>query len=241
MKAVLARPQKRKSTPATVLIISQDTRMTRLVRNLLESDGYLVEAAGKGDLPSILDGAFRPDILVLDFRNSRDAGSLCQQIRNDTQIPIIVMVQQEDKDGGIDSLDAGADDFIVKPFIPRELSARVLAVLRRCRPRDTCPYTLFRAGDLAIDLVRKRVTVGNSEVVLAPIEYKILSCLAQNAGAIVTPQHLMEDIWGRAEREKSHVLQANISRLRKKLQDGRNGTRYIRTRHGMGYVMVGMT
>jgi DNA-binding response OmpR family regulator len=147
---------------------------------------------------------------------------------------VTAMVDDKEK---VEGLDTGADDYVTKPFSASELAARVRAILRRAGSREKQSNSRFHYQDLIIDYASNRVTLNDAELILTSTEYRILSYISQNAGRVVTPDQLLNKVWGEAYLGAPHLLQVNIARLRKKLgYDARNPT-YILTRPGIGYIM----
>jgi len=138
----------------------------------------------------------------------------------------------------VKGLDAGADDYVTKPFSSKELAARVRAVLRRSKLWDERPEPAFHLHDLLIDFARHKVTLGNQEVNLTATEYRLLSYLARNADRVVTPDQILEKVWGEDYLGETRLLQVNMVRLRRKLGDDAKNPKYIMTRSGIGYSMM---
>lgn len=167
---------------------------------------------------------------------------------NQVQLPslvIILLISPNNLWYGCDSLsikveglDIGADDYVTKPFSASELAARVRAILRRTRSQERQSNSLFRYKDLAIDYASNRVSMQDKELILTSTEYRLLSYISQNAGRVVTPDQLLNKVWGEAYLGAPHLLQVNIARLRKKLGDDARNPTYILTRPGIGYIMV---
>jgi len=151
---------------------------------------------------------------------------------------VTVKGNEEEK---VEGLDAGADDYVTKPFSSKELTARVRAVLRRTKLWEERPEPAFRFGDLVVDFASHRVTLGEEEITLTATEYRILSYLARNAGRVVTPDNILSSVWGEEYRGEAHLVQVNIARLRKKLKDDVKNLRYILTKPGIGYIMPKQT
>jgi len=166
-----------------------------------------------------------------------DGYAVCQNIREFSQVPIIMVTAKDNSEEKVEGLDTGADDYITKPFSASELTARVRAVLRRTKLWDERPEPSFHSGDLVIDFARRRVTLGSQEVNLTATEYRILSFLARNVDRIVTPDQILERVWDREYIGETHLLRVNIARLRQKLRDNPKNPRYILTRSGIGYMM----
>jgi DNA-binding response OmpR family regulator len=170
-----------------------------------------------------------------------DGYTVCERIREFSQVPIIMVTAKGNDEETVKGLDAGADDYVTKPFSSKELAARVKAALRRTTLWDEHPEPAFSSNDLVIDFARHRVTVGSQEVNLTAIEYKLLSYLARNASRILTPDQILVTVWGEEYAGETHLLQVSIARLRQKLGDNARNPRYILTRPGIGYMMVKKT
>jgi len=223
----------------TVLVVDDDIYILRLMQRILEAEGCRVLTAGDGKTAL---GVFKdetPDVVLLDvMMPGMDGYTVCQRIREFSQVPVIMVTVKSSPREKVEGLDAGADDYVTKPFAPRELVARVRAVLRRAGLWEERSKPLSRFGDLEIDFARHRVTLGVREVNPTATEYALLSCLARNAGRVLTPDQILEKVWGEGYVGKSHLLQVNITRLRKKLGDDAQKPRYIFTRPGIGYTMA---
>jgi len=156
-------------------------------------------------------------------------------------VPIIIVTAKGNDEEKVYGLDAGADDYVLKPFSSQELAARVRAVLRRTKLWDKRPEPVFHYGDLKIDFTQHAVSLNRQEINLTATEYRLLSYLARNAGRVVTPDQILENVWGDEYLGESHLLQVNIARLRQKLSDYAGNSRYILTKPGIGYMMVKQT
>lgn len=223
---------------ATVLVVDDDVRMLRMMQQMLDLEGYRVLTAGDG--PSALKTleAETVDLVLLDIMMpGMDGYAVCRRIREFSRIPIIMVSAKHDDAEKVAGLDAGADDYVTKPFSAPELAARVRAALRRHRDYEESPEPTFTCGDLTVDFARRRVNVGEREIRLTAIEYRLLSYLARNAGRVVTPDQILEAAWGEAYLGATHVLHVNIARLRRKLGDTGRAPKYIQTRPGIGYIM----
>lgn len=227
---------------ASVLVVDDDVRILRMMRDILEQEGYRVlrTSSGAGAL-NALDRE-TPDLILLDIMMPDINGyTICQRIREFSQIPIIMVTAKGNDEEKIKGLDAGADDYVPKPFSSEELAARVRAVLRRTRYWDKPARPAFCCHDLVIDYARHRVSLGSREINLTATEYRLLSYLACNAGRIVTTVQILEAVWGEEYSGETHILQVTMARLRRKLNDAARNPGYIFTRPGIGYMMVKQT
>jgi len=225
-------------TKVSTLIVDDDIRMLRMMQRILELEGYRVRTASDGKAALDAFDEEDPDLVLLDIMMPDiDGYAICQNIREFSQVPIIMVTSKDNNEEKVEGLDAGADDYITKPFAANELMARVRAVLRRTKLWDERPEPVFHSGDLVIDFARRRVTLGNQEVNLTATEYRILSYLARNADRIVTPDQILQKVWDKEYIGETHVLQVNIARLRQKLRDNPRNPKYILTRSGIGYIM----
>jgi len=180
-----------------------------------------------------------PDLVVLDIRMPRiDGFRVCQQIRERASTPIIMLTAVDSEDDKIRCFDLDADDYITKPFGKKELLARVEAVLRRAEISDECVEPAFHCHELTIDYTGHRVTLGEDELILTATEQRLLTCLARNAGRVLTSGQLLAKVWGEAYLGEIHMLQVNMERLRRKLRDDARNPRFISTRTGIGYMLL---
>ncbi len=226
------------SRKVSALIIDDDVRMLRMMQRILELEGYHVRTASDGKAALDVFDEEDPDLVLLDIvMPGMDGYAVCQNIREFSQVPIIMVTAKDNSEEKVEGLDTGADDYVTKPFSASELTARVRAVLRRTKLWDERPEPSFHSGDLVIDFARRRVTLGSQEVNLTATEYRILSFLARNVDRIVTPDQILERVWDREYIGETHLLRVNIARLRQKLRDNPKNPRYIMTRSGIGYMM----
>jgi len=221
----------------TVLVVDDDVRILRMVQRILELEGYRVLKATSGKDALEVFSEETPDLVLLDIMMSDvDGYIVCKQIREFSQVPIIMLTAKSNDEEKVGGFDAGADDYMTKPFSSKELAARVRAVLRRTLWEEQ-PEPAFRSRSLLVDFARHRVTLGEHEVDLTATGYKLLSLLARNAGRILTPDQILEKVWGEEYRGENHLLQVNIARLRQKLRDNARKSSYIMTKPGIGYMM----
>ena len=222
-----------------VLVVDDDVRMVRMMRRILELENYRIATAENAE--AALDAFDRetPDLVLLDvMMPGMDGYTACQRIREFSQIPIIMVTARSIDEEKVRGLDAGADDYITKPFSASELTARVRALLRRATLRDEIPEPVLKCGDLVIDFGRQRVTLDGQYLNLTATEHRLLSYLARNTDRILTPNQILEKVWGEKYIGETNLLQANITRLRKRLKDSAKNPKYILTRPGIGYMMV---
>ena len=227
------------SRKTSVLVVDDDVRILRMVQRILEMEGYLVFRAINGEAAlNILDEGI-PGVVLLDIMMPDiDGYTVCRRIREFSPVPIIMLTAKDSDEEKVQGLDAGADDYVTKPFSASELTARVRAVLRRSKLWDKCTEPELRCHDLIVDFAGHKVTLNGGEVNLTATEYRLLSYLARNAGRVVTPDQVVTEVWGEEYLGETHLLQVNMARLRQKLGDGARNSRYIQTRPGIGYMMV---
>ena len=230
------------SRKASVLVVDDDVRMLRMMQRILELEGYRVLTASNGQAALDVFNEEEPALVLLDIMMpDMDGYTVCRRIREFSQIPIVMVTVKGNEEEKVEGLDAGADDYVTKPFSSRELTARVRAVLRRTKLWEERPEPAFSFGDLVVDFASHRVTVGEEEIDLTATEYMILSYLARNAGRVVTPDNILSSVWGEEYHGEAHLVQVNIARLRKKLKDDVKNLRYILTKPGIGYIMPKQT
>jgi len=224
---------------ALVLVVDDDIRMLRMMKRILELEGFQALIANNGETALKTFDKESPDLVLLDIMMPDiDGYTVCQRIREFSQIPIIMVTAKGDDKEKVEGLDTGADDYVTKPFSASELAARVRAVLRRVGSQEGPHEAIFRYKDLIIDFTSRRVMVNNKELKLTSTEYKLLSYISLNAGRVVTPDQLLNKVWGEEYIGAPHLLQVNIARLRRKLGDDAKKPTYILTRPGIGYIML---
>jgi len=226
----------------TILTADDDPQLLRLVMRNLQLEGYdvLVASDGKQALEQI--ETHQPDLVLLDVMMPKmDGFTVCERVREFSAVPIIIVTARGQDQDKIRGLDLGADDYLTKPFSVEELLARVRAVLRRTQFMAIDQAVAMRAstfGELSIDFTQHLVTMAGREITLTPIEYRIISYLALNAGRVVTQDLLLEHVWGAEYVGESHMLQVNVNRLRRKLEADPTHPRYILTKVGIGYLLA---
>jgi two-component system response regulator VicR len=203
----------------------------------LRLDGFRVIATSDSGEALQMVRDERPALVVLDIMMPGvDGYTVCQMVRSFSEVPIVMLTAKSSVDDIARGLDLGADDCVVKPFNVNELVARVKGVLRRTRLPQETQQTMSVSGDLVIDYARRMVRIADREMALPPIEYRLLCLLATNAGKVITYGHLLTEVWGpEYHGEDTHILEAAIARLRRRLGDGAGDRKYIATRRGIGY------
>lgn len=218
-----------------VLIVDDEPPIRRLLRNTLEVQNFRTIEAATGR--EALDAVRRekPDLLILDLGlPDLDGLEVIKAVREKSQLPIVVLSSRGDERGKVSALDLGADDYVTKPFGVNELMARIRAALRhRLQEQGSLPQ--FQSGDLTVDLVHRRVTVGGREVRLSPKEYDILQQFVIHAGKVLTHRHLLHEVWRGADNIDVQALRVFIRQLRQKLEVNPEQPRHIVTEPGVGY------
>ena len=222
-----------------ILVVDDDSRMLRMIQQLLELEGYDVLTASNGEAALAQFDEKTPALVLLDIMMpGMDGFTVCRRIREFSQIPIIMVSAKHNDAEIIEGLDAGADDYVTKPFSAPELAARIRAAIRRNAVLGGKAKPSFRSGDLVIDFSGRRVSKGKQEIDLTALEYRLLTYLANNAGRVVTPDQILESVWGEEYIGETHVLHVNISRLRQKLGDDSKNPQLILTKPGIGYMIA---
>ena len=221
--------------PATVaLVIDDEPQIRRLLRVTLEANGYAVVDAATGQEGIVQAAQCRPEIILLDLGlPDLDGVDVLRRIREWSRVPILILSVRDREHDKIAALDAGADDFVTKPFGSGELLARLRTALRRSQPQSVT--AIFRAGKIEMDLAARVVRKGGSEVKLTPTEYALLRLLVVHAGKVLTHRQLLAEVWGPNATEQTHYLRVHIAHLREKLEDDAAKPRLILTESGVGY------
>jgi two-component system, OmpR family, KDP operon response regulator KdpE len=216
------------------LVVDDERAIRRFLQASLAAHGYTVFEAATGQAALAAAQANRPDLIILDLGlPDIDGIAITRQLREWTQTPIIVLSVREHEADKISALDAGADDYLTKPFSVGELLARLRVALRHAVQPTT--ESVFTIGDLNVDIARRIVTVSNQEVQLTPTEYDLLKILVMNAGKVLTHRQLLRQVWGVGYENEMHLLRVNMSNLRRKLEPEPARPRYIVTEPGVGY------
>jgi two-component system KDP operon response regulator KdpE len=222
-----------------VLVVDDEPRYLKLVRYNLEAAGYEVITADSGEEALSLAAGKNPDLIILDIRlPGIDGYEVCTRIREFSATPIIMLTAKGEEQEKVRGLRLGADDYVTKPFGAEELMARVETVLRRHRTPEVLTPPILIVGELAIDFIQRKVTIEGQEVSLSPTEYRLLQCLAVNAGRVLVHEELQEKVWGSEYREYFEGLRVYIWRLRKKIERDPQHPSYVLTKPGVGYMLA---
>ncbi|HEV2757686.1 MAG TPA: response regulator [Actinomycetota bacterium] len=221
--------------PERVLVVDDDTQMTKAVTNALRARGYDVLTASSGERALDLITEEELDLVLLDLGLPGIEGDeVIRRLRAWSELPVIVVSVRDGQEEKVAALDAGADDFVTKPFGIKELLARMRAVRRRAAPENEAePVLSFH--ELEVDLVKKLVTLEGAQVHLTPTEYRLLECMATNPGKLLTHAWLLQRVWGPGYGTESNYLRLYVRQLRKKLGDTPARPRWITTEPGLGY------
>ena len=221
-------------THARVLVVDDEPAIRRFLRVSLGAHGYVVLEADCGQAAVAAVNGQRPDIIILDLGlPDLDGVEVTRILREWTQIPVIILSVRGQEEDKIAALDAGADDYVTKPFGMGELLARMRVALRRAARPAAEP--VFKTGELIVDLTRRLVTLAGHEVQLTPTEYDLLRALIAHAGQVLTHHHLLREVWGMGYEQETHTLRVNISNLRRKIELDPTRPRYVITEPGVGY------
>jgi two-component system KDP operon response regulator KdpE len=223
-----------------VVLIEDEPQIRRFLRATLTGQGYRLFEATSGADGVVEVGSRQPDVVIVDLGlPDMDGVDVIRRIREWTPTPIIVLSARGQERDKVTALDAGADDYVSKPFGAGELLARIRVALRHTVGASHGEdEATFKVGDLGVDLLRRQVWLGDKEVHLTPIEYKLLTTLVRHAGKVVTHQQLLRDVWGPAHTEQAHYARVYMAHLRHKLEAQPARPRYLLTEAGVGYRLV---
>jgi two-component system, OmpR family, KDP operon response regulator KdpE len=226
------------SAPVAILV-EDEPQIRRFVRTALETEGWHVFEAETLKHGIIEAGTRKPDVVILDLGlPDGDGVDFIRDLRTWSTIPVIVLSARVLETAKIEALDAGADDFLAKPFGVGELLARVRAVLRRKIAGSSAKPSLFRFGDVEVDLLRRVVRKGGAEVHLTAIEYRLLSTMISNAERVLTNRQILLDVWGPSFVDHVHYVRVHMSHLRRKLEDDAAQPKHLLTETAVGYRLV---
>jgi len=219
-----------------ILVVDDEPQITRVLRTTLSSHGYDLRVANDGETALEIMKDWSPDLIITDLSMpNMDGLELCRRLRPSTKVPIIVLSVRGEERTKVQALDAGADDYVTKPFGIEELLARVRASLRRVPAVEAETAPSIEVGDFHIDMAAHKVTVRRREVHLTPKEFDLLVYLARHAGKVVTHRSLLSAIWGGQSTEQVEYLRVFVGQLRKKLEPNASSPRYIVTEPWVGY------
>lgn len=223
----------------TILVVDDQPSLVRLVRDNLESEGYRVLVASEGTKALDTVENDKPDLVVLDIMlPGMDGYEICRRIREFSTVPIVMLTARNERTDLVAGFEAGADDYVTKPFSAEELLARVKAVLRRSEYHEVNKYSpTFNCGDITIDFVRHEVSKRGEVIALTPTEYRLLYYLATNVGRVMLHSDLLTKVWGQEYSGATDYLRVYVRHLRTRLEDKDNQPVYILTVPGVGYML----
>jgi two-component system KDP operon response regulator KdpE len=217
-----------------VLVVDDEAQITRVLRTALSAQGYDVRAANEPEEALRLFEEWSPDLIVTDLMMPGMSGvELCRRVRSKTATPIIVLSVRDQERSKVEALDAGADDYVTKPFGMDELLARLRAAVRRASPAPDEP--VVATDDFTVDLAAKRVRRGEADVRLTPTEWQLLEVLVRHRERLVTQHQLLQEVWGPQYHTEGNYLRVYVAQLRRKLEPDPSRPRYLITEPGMGY------
>ncbi|MEA1976832.1 MAG: response regulator transcription factor [Chloroflexota bacterium] len=218
-----------------ILVVDDEPKIIQLTQDYLENAGFSVLSAGDGERSLAVIQVEKPDLVVLDLGlPGMDGLDVCRSIRKTSNLPIIMLTARDEETDKLVGLELGADDYITKPFSPKELVARVRSVLRRSELAQE-GREVIRVGDVTLDLPRMQVTVGGEEIELTATEFQLLQALASQPGRIFTRSQLLNAVHGVAIESYERAIDAHIKNIRRKLEPVPHEPRYIQTVYGVGY------
>jgi two-component system, OmpR family, KDP operon response regulator KdpE len=224
-----------------VLVVDDEPRLVRLVHTVLSTEGYNVVTASEGKRAVEMVALEQPDLVLLDILLPGELSGydVCRRVREFSDVPVVMLTAKAREEDKLMGFDAGADDYLTKPFSARELLARIKAVLRRSEhPGMNGAATTVSCGAVLIDMAQRRVMVRGREVALTPTEYDLLRQLALNAGKVMLHEDLLSRVWGPEYRDEVDYLRDYIRFLRRKIEEDPRSPRYIVSRPGVGYMMT---
>lgn len=222
---------------AQILIVDDELQIRRFLRISLEANGYHVHETASGEEAVIRTAQLRPDLVILDMGlPDMDGLEVLKRLREWTQMPVIILSVRDSDSDKVAALDAGADDYLTKPFSVEELMARIRTAQRHAQPQQE--EELFISGELQVDLVRRLVTVAGEPVKLTPTEYALLHLLIQHAGRVLTHQQILRAVWGPEYVHETHYLRVYFAQLRQKIETNPALPQIILTEPGVGYRLI---
>lgn len=223
-----------------ILVVDDEARMVRFIQLNLEHDGFRVITAYNGREALEQVRSQLPNLILLDvMMPDLDGFDVLERIREQSAVPVIMLTAKGEEDDRVRGLELGADDYVTKPFSPRELVSRVRAVLRRTETESSVASGMIEVDDrLKLDFNRREIWINDKIVQLRPTEYRLLYHLVQNAGWVITHEQLLTKVWGYEYRDEPHYVRLYINYLRKKLEEDPANPKYILTERGVGYRFV---
>lgn len=226
--------------PLTALVIDDEIQIRRLLRVALEAAGYAVQEAPSGQEGLQAVAFRRPDVILLDLGlPDLDGREVLRRLREWSEVPVVILTVRDSEEEKVAALDAGADDFVTKPFSTPELLARLRAAMRRAHPANE--NSVFTADDLTVDMAARTVTKGGGELHLTATEYALLRLFIRHAGRVLTHRQILREIWGPKAEEQRQYLRVHIGNLRKKIEPSARKEPLLRTEPGIGYRFAAAT
>jgi DNA-binding response OmpR family regulator len=220
----------------TILLVEDEMQIARLARDYLKNAGFDVIVTGDGESALATVRGSKPDLVVLDLGlPGRDGLDVTRELRRTSNVPIVMLTARGDESDRIVGLELGADDYIVKPFSPKELVARVRAVLRRTESALVAGPEVLRAADVELDIPRMRVSVAGRPIEVTPTEFQLLATFVRQPGRVFTRSQLLDAVHGVAFESYERAIDAHVKNIRKKIEPSPGRPRYLLTVHGVGY------
>lgn len=224
------------SNSSTIIVIEDEAQIRRFLRTSLTSEGYHIFETETGKQGLIEAAMRKPDLIILDLGlPDMDGGDVVKELRSWSSVPIVILSARSQESDKIAALDAGADDYLVKPFGIGELLARIRVALRHMPTTPIGEEGKFSVDELKVDMIHRKITVSGAEVHLTPIEYRLLIVLIKYAGKVLTHQFLLKEVWGPNYVERAHYLRIYMGNLRYKLEKDPARPRFLLTEVGVGY------
>lgn len=224
---------------AHILVVDDEPQILRAIRTILTANQFKVSVASSGSEALTLAAAQPPDVIILDLSlPDMDGLQVCEELRQWTQVPIIILSVRDSEREKVKALDKGADDYLTKPFGIEELLARIRVALKHSDQAKGVRETVITAGSLIIDLSRHIITLAGKEVKLTATEFKLMAYLANNADRVLTHQSILNYVWGSADIDHTEYLRVYIGQLRKKLEVNPDSPKYLITEPGVGYRFI---
>jgi DNA-binding response OmpR family regulator len=219
-----------------ILVVEDELSIARIVRDYLTHEGFEVEHAADGEAALMVARNIKPDLIVLDLRlPKRDGLDVAREVRKTSDVPILMLTARGEEADRVAGLELGADDYMVKPFSPRELVARIRAVLRRGATKTAGAAEVYEAGGLRVDVQMMRATLDERALDLTPTEFQLLTAFVRQPGRVFTRSQLLDAVHGVAFESYERAIDAHIKNLRKKIEPSSSEPRHILTVHGVGY------
>ena len=226
------------SPQPSALVIDDEIQIRRLLRVALEAAGYTVHEAPSGQEGLQAVAFRRPDVVLLDLGlPDLDGREVLRRLREWSEVPVVILTVRDSEEEKVAALDAGADDFVTKPFSTPELLARLRAAMRHAHPAGESP--VFTAGDLVVDMAARTVTKAGADLHLTATEYALLRLFIRHAGRVLTHRHILREVWGPKAEEQRQYLRVHIANLRKKIGTASAAHPLLQTEPGIGYRFVG--